>query len=428
MQKLFCIKYYYILLSLACFVFYLPSSGQDSIHFKQLQPYTVSIDSTLNYDKPVFVYFWMKGCGPCIKLKKTTFTDTAVVRILNSGFTCYTVNLRDSVNMSFRNNYYVNAAPTLLLLNNKCELICKKIGYLAPSDLIDLLHGFNIEKIKSLSDYKKKYQEGCRDPEFLYDYCYMLKDAREIGSVVVTDYLHALPDSDFYEPDNIRFIFEFMLGKSITPYINFRNPAAQFMINHTDLFYREFDKEQVDFRIYLLSSCEAFLAASLQDKARFDAAIKVLENYDADTSRSWWVKDVDNKIMGGCVFKSNALTEKMYYCEVANDKKNYCKYEKLYIKSIWKYWNELNDFANKKYHMQFSKDLHIALSCAQHSAKLHPDYKNLLLIANINYTSKRYAKALQYSNKAIEAARQNNLPYGDAEKLIIQVNSEKSKK
>jgi tetratricopeptide (TPR) repeat protein len=406
----------------------LPLSGQDSVAFKQLPPYTVSIDTTLNNGNAVLVYFWMKGCGPCIKLKKVTFSDTSIVRALNSSFSAYSVDLRDSANMSIRNTYHVTSAPTILLLNKKCELICKKIGYLSPAELFDLLNGANIEAIKSFSEYKRKYQDGCRDPEFLYEYCYMLKDAREIGSVAVTDYLNALSDSDYYEADNIRFIYEFMLGRSLTPYINFRNPAAQFMIAHPDLFYKEFDKEQVNLRIYLLASAEASLAAALQDKARFDAAIEVLENYDADTTRSWWVKDVTGRVIGGCVFKSNVLTEKMYYCEVAKDKRNFRKYEDLYIKSIWNYGDELYEYANKKYHMQFCENLHVALSCARRAECLTADQKIFLLIANIYYTSKRYAQAIEYAQKAIYAARQNNQSCSEAEKLILQVNSKEHMK
>jgi len=63
------------------------------------------------YDKNLFILFYRPGCEYCEKMKKTTLSDPAVVKLINENFFPVMINGKDKNPIKYNGKEYVNDHP-----------------------------------------------------------------------------------------------------------------------------------------------------------------------------------------------------------------------------------------------------------------------------------------------------------------------------
>ena len=374
--------------------------------------------------KAILLYFHFDGCGACIKMEKTAFVDKKVATFYNTNFVCLEVNIRKGEGVETNKIYNVQSCPTYLFLDENGNILHKIVGVFSPDEFV-LQAQNTLNPTKTLTYFKQQYKGGKRDADFLFEYCYKLRDAYELDSLVINEYLNTQTINDLSKEKNIKFIYEFAVHsfKITTP---FNSIAFNFMLNNRDNFYQYFDKDQVDTRIVWIVNASIYEAIEKQNEISFNKAIEILKPFD--TGQTYTFKEMDGRQTGMITSKSLVLSSKMEYYEKAGNLDKYNEALNQYIEKMWNDYDALNTFAWNYYERFDDKSkLEKAVECIERSIELNNNYANNDTYACLLYKLGKYDKALKQAEKAIELAKQNNLDYKETSELIEKVKGKQKK-
>ena len=155
--------------------------------------------------KPIFVDAYAKWCGPCKRMARTTFKDKTVGEFFNEKFINMKIDAEESEGRKFRKKYPVSAFPTLFFIDENGEVLHKVVGGQSVKGLINQGE-LALRKIDYSREYAKKYEEGERDPEFIYQYVQSLNKSNKPSLKVSNEYLRT--QKDLTTEFNLRFIYE----------------------------------------------------------------------------------------------------------------------------------------------------------------------------------------------------------------------------
>lgn len=150
-------------------------------------------------NKPVFVDCYTSWCGPCKMLAKEVFTDPDVAKVFNEKFVNAKVDMEKGEGPALKEQYGVNAYPTLLFLNGDGELQHCIVGGMPAEELLKQA-GLALEG-KGLAALEKAYNAGNREPEFIETYMTALDLANrgEVAEQVCIDYFATLDKAKLSE-------------------------------------------------------------------------------------------------------------------------------------------------------------------------------------------------------------------------------------
>jgi thioredoxin-related protein len=103
-------------------------------------------------DRKYFIYFYTDRCPSCMKLKKKTFSDKAVIDYINANYTPIKVNANKDAKLAAR--FRIQGVPDLRFLNPKGEDIGRWLGYIESKRLLTLLQYIGTDSYEETS-----YQE-----------------------------------------------------------------------------------------------------------------------------------------------------------------------------------------------------------------------------------------------------------------------------
>lgn len=96
-----------------------------------------ALDKAKTENKPIFLDIYATWCGPCKKLKKTTFTDEEVGKYFNKNFINIAIDGETPEGKVLINKYHIRSYPSLLILDNKGEVKTRISGFQKPYILIN---------------------------------------------------------------------------------------------------------------------------------------------------------------------------------------------------------------------------------------------------------------------------------------------------
>ena len=99
--------------------------------------YTEALAKAKEENKPVFLDVYASWCGPCKKLKKTTFKDEEVGEYFNKNFICVAIDGETEEGKAILDKYRVRSYPTLIIADYEGNMRTKTTGFVKPRILIN---------------------------------------------------------------------------------------------------------------------------------------------------------------------------------------------------------------------------------------------------------------------------------------------------
>jgi thioredoxin-related protein len=412
-----------VLLFFSLFLFSIAVFATNStIDFRSID-YDDLFETAKKERKPVFLYFHFTGCGACVKMEKTAFKDQKVIDYFNENFVSFEINTTEKVGAEINKNYNVRSHPEFLFLDPNEKKLHRLVGVFSSEDFLQ--HAQNvINSGKTLSLYKELYKEKKEDKEFVLDYVHLLRDATELDSMMIHEYLNLLSSEEWKEEKNVRFIYEFSQhrGKTI---MSFESPYFDFMNQNKALFAKYFDANQVDVRLLLAINDAVFHAVDNGDKKSFNKAIEFLRPYD--TGEHFYFKEMDGRATSMLIGGHRVLfTQEAFHAKNGPVEKHK-EVLKEYISKIWDNPDQLNDFAWGVYlnpNEIAPYKLKEAIKCSERSIALSEQYAFVDTYASLLYKAGDKENALTQASKAIALAKENKEDFTETQKLIEKIKAE----
>lgn len=403
---------------LLIFLFWVKGSASDStVVFSDLS-YEEVLNQAKEENKPVFLYFHFDGCGACIQMERSVFNNEKVAEYFNQSFICHSVNTRKGVGIETNKLYNIKLHPTFLFLDSEGNPLHKIVGVFSPDEFTRQAKEA-VNGIKSLSIFNQRYEQGDRIPEFLLEYCYILRDANLLDSSIVNEYLSTQSPRELESEENIRFIYEFGVHEFeiTTPY---RSPAFISMYQNRDKYASYFEADQVETRLawILTDALEGFL--NEMDSVAFFTALRWLDSLSP--TEVYLFKEMDGRTTGYMDSRNVVSAYRMAYAEKSGDSVLFEKLMKENVQAIWDDAFALNEWA-WRYYLNRSKieDLERAVLWARRSVELESGYNNNDTYAALLYKLGRYREALERAELAISFAKEQEREYKETVELIKRI-------
>jgi thioredoxin-related protein len=414
----------HILTILTFFVWsYTTLASDTTIVFRQVN-YADLFELAKKENKGVMLYFHFDGCGACVTMERTAFKDKNVFEYFNSNFINFEINTLKGEGLEINKLYNVKLHPTFLFFDNKGIELHKMVGVFSPEEFYKQTKNALLSN-KNLTNYKRLYNLGNKQPDFLFDYTYMLRDANELDSLVINEYLNTQTESELSKEKNIRFIYEFIINRGKVC-ISFNSTAYLYILNNKNKFAKFFDLEQVNTRLMFVVQSAVYNSIERKDATEFLNTIDALKEYDI--GKEYNFKEMDSRITMWTTGKTLVLSAMLHYYEKIGDKSNYLKTLDTYILKIWDDADELNNFAWGVYEqsqVNETEKIQVAIKCSVRSIELNNNYANNDTFSWLLYKSGENKKALKQAQKSIEIAKKNNQNYSETQKLIDIISSKK---
>lgn len=391
-------------------------ASDTTIVFRQAN-YAELFDLAKKENKGVMLYFHFDGCGACVKMEKTAFKDKGVYEYFNSKFINYDINTLKGDGIEINKIYNVQMHPTFLFFDAQGNELHKMVGVFTPEEFYKQANNALISN-KNLANYRRLYQEGNREPDFLFDYVYMLRDANELDSATASEYFTVVDKQDYSLERNIGFIYEFSIHK-FNIFFPYGSPQFDFLFNNKDLFYEHFDSSQVKTRIVWILNSAIYKAIEDTDEPTLRQALELLKEYD--TGEYYMFKEMDGRTTGVIMNKNLVLTSLLSYYKKIDDKPNYTKTLDALVQKNWDNADELNSFAWGVFENSPEEDTDIiqtAIKCSTRSIELEDNYANNDTYAWLLYKSGQTKNAVIQARKTIEIAKKENKDFSETQKLI----------
>jgi len=118
-------------------------------------------------NKITMVDFYDKGCPPCVRLMKETFTDKRVIEFIQSNLTCFKFYAWAKENKPTQEKYKVYGIPMLVFFDSKGNEIERLSGFIPPDKLLIELNRIKKGENTYLS-LKEQYSKEPNNPEIVY--------------------------------------------------------------------------------------------------------------------------------------------------------------------------------------------------------------------------------------------------------------------
>ncbi len=396
------------------------ASPQDTtIVFRKL-PYQEVFNVAAQEGKPVMLYFHFDGCGACLQMEKTAFKDPVVYEFFNRNFVNLDVNTIRGEGVETNKIWQVTLHPTFLFLDEEGDVVHRIVGVFDSDEFMDHAR----RALGGESTYAKmvaEYAAGRRDPDFLYNYCYLLRDANALTPREIGEYLGTQSEADLGLEKNVLFIYEFALHHFEVA-VPFGSPAYNFMLIHQDTFATYYSREQVETRLLWIAHRSALDAIEVLDDSMFNAALRVIE---ALPQRDAYLFDeVDGRTTGAIFNMDIPMQLKMAYARRMGDLRAYRDMATAYVKDHWNEAGPLNEMAWGRYlDNDDPEDLKEALTWSKRSLELEDAYAYNDTYAALLYKTGHYKKAKKYAEKAISLAGKSGEDPTETQALLEMINA-----
>ncbi len=123
--------------------------------------------------KPVFMDCYTTWCGPCKMMANKEFPKKEAGDYFNKKFVCFKMDMEKGEGPELAKRYDVSAYPTFLMLDGDGNMIGRCVGAADITRFIKTVESV-MKDGKGLAWYKKQFNAGVRDEQFLKEYVELL--------------------------------------------------------------------------------------------------------------------------------------------------------------------------------------------------------------------------------------------------------------
>ena len=242
--------------------------------------------------KPLFLYIGQQGCGPCIQMEQTVFSQPAVAHYINDKFISLSARSGSETGKRFVNRKNHVGHPLCVVLDGNGNVQHQFAGVFSV-DAFMYQAKVSCCSMNNLKYCRDQYRDGNRDPEFLRLYITRLEDAGELTDIEINAYLDTQKYRDLMKQENLVFIYEYALH-NLKPSFDIDSDAYKFLIRNRELFAQFYDRDQVKVRIVMTAYTTALRAAEQRDSDAFHRSLEILRSFDK--SNSYQLEDSDGNV------------------------------------------------------------------------------------------------------------------------------------
>lgn len=162
-------------------------------------------------DKPlILIDFYTTWCGPCKRMDREVFTDSSIVKQVNSNCISLKVNAEEGQGISLAKKYNVTSYPTYLFLNNQGVLVYRTVGYMSSYDFSNQITNAIIESKESTTvlELDSLFKQKSHDLLFLKDYLSRRTKLKLDNSDLLDYYIHLLPKEDRANDETLQLLID----------------------------------------------------------------------------------------------------------------------------------------------------------------------------------------------------------------------------
>lgn len=164
------------------------------------------MDKAKEEDKLIFVNSTASWCSPCIKMKKYIFTDPKVGEFFNANFIPYQVDIEKGEGPKLKEKYNLRGLPGFHFIDGYGNVLHQDGGYMDSKSFI-LVGKQALDPLKRtsalLEKYKKEFNNGNRNPEFIKTYLELLKEIKLNNENVLNTYFASLDKETWISEENL---------------------------------------------------------------------------------------------------------------------------------------------------------------------------------------------------------------------------------
>ncbi|MCK0131398.1 thioredoxin domain-containing protein [Flavobacteriaceae bacterium F08102] len=194
-------------------------------------------------NKLIFVDAYTTWCGPCKTLAKEVFTQEKVANYFNENFINLKVDMEKGEGITLKDTWKVSAYPTLLFINADGVIEHTVVGASGADEFLRYAKMALDDDLKAIN-LQKKYDEGNREPTFMYNYLFSLRLGylKDKEREVANAYLASLTKDDLLKVEYWDFIKDFVNDPS--------SKKFEYIVTNRQKLYDVVGKEAVNEKIY----------------------------------------------------------------------------------------------------------------------------------------------------------------------------------
>ena len=235
-------------------------------------------------------FFYQPDCKGCHKINEHVMPADSAGKYIDAHYNLIRINAAAEESWPLLEKYGIAQTPTFIFMDDSNVVLMKVVNskFTAKSFVQ------KCEEVRQLGDLKKLYVSNAAKPAQVRELITIYERLSIGGDTtcfpIARRYFASQTEKQLNTPENRKLIYTLAAKHPLV--VTLTSNAYQVLLDKKEIFYKEFDREQVDARICWVATLSNDLAILHKDSVAFRASFRVLEQYknvsDVD------VRDNDN--------------------------------------------------------------------------------------------------------------------------------------
>lgn len=349
----------------------------EMIDFKDIS-FNEALKLSASTGKPLFIDCYTSWCAPCKRMDQTVFTNDTIRRFYNEHFINLKIDMEKGEGVGLAKKYAVGSFPTYLFIDAQGEVVHRSGSLMPVKDFLEVGQRA-IGPGTSYAALSKKYKEGERSKELLFDYSVALQSINGTEAErVKKELMEKMTPEVLHSPFGWKVIEEFSMYET--------DKLGEYLLANKDYFTETIGKQPVQTVLNRLRMSDMYRLIREKDSSRFFENIREMKQDHSKITK-----------------RNIAMLEMEYYLET-NDLDRFAATAKKAKEGVLKYNDADLSFVARRALYKGKEDQRFAaeaLDLARMAVVLNPEeYSNQGTLASVCLELKLKKEGLVAAKKA----------------------------